>query len=148
MQRTLALLLAIMGLAATTILLEGCSTAPPTKEEREAVNYGPKPDNVEQIVRDYLRYRLNDPTAAIIEFKAGPTQLYQKDTVIRDLQFGWAVCAMINDKNSRGAYDGFTPGVYFIRNGKIIARNGGPDDGPIGAKYARDQCKELGYVVP
>jgi hypothetical protein len=68
--------------------------------------------------------------------------------VIRDLQFGWAVCAMINDKNSRGAYDGFTPGVYFIRNGKVIARNGGPDDGPIGAKYARDQCKELGYAVP
>jgi hypothetical protein len=148
MQRTLALFLAIIGSAAMTILLEGCSTAPPTKEEREAVNYGPKPDNIEQIVRDYLRYRLNDPTAAIIEFKAGPTQLYQKDTVIRDLQFGWAVCAMINDKNSRGAYDGFTPGVYFIRNGKVIARNGGPDDGPIGAKYARDQCKELGYAVP
>jgi hypothetical protein len=141
MQRTLALFLAV-------VLLEGCSTASPTKEERESVNYGPKPDNAEQIVRDYLRNRLNDPTGAIIDFKAGPTQLYQKDSVIRDLQFGWAVCTMINDKNSRGAFDGFTPGVYFIRNGKVVARNGGPDDGPIGAKYARDQCKELGYTVP
>jgi hypothetical protein len=148
MQRTLASLLVALALGATTALLAGCSTAPPTKEERESVNYGPKPDNFEHIVRDHLRYRLNDPTAAIIEFKAGPTQLYQKDTVIRDLQFGWAVCAMINDRNARGAYDGFTPGVYFIRNGKVVARNGGPDDGPVGAKYARDQCKELGYTVP
>lgn len=148
MQRTLASLVAVLALSAMTSLLEGCSTAPPTREERESVNYGPKPDNHESIVRDYLRYRLTDPTSAIIEFKAGPTQFYQKDSVIRDLQFGWAVCAMINDKNSLGAYEGFTPAVYFIRNGKIVARNGGPDDGPVGAKYARDQCKELGYVVP
>jgi hypothetical protein len=147
MQRTFAFFSTIAGLC-MVILLDGCSTAPPTQEERQSVNYGPKPENAEQIVRDYLRYRLNDPAGAIIEFKAGPTQLYQKDTVIRDLQFGWAVCAMINDKNSRGAHDGFTPGVYFIRNGKVVARNGGPDDGPIGAKYARDQCKEIGYTVP
>ena len=148
MQRLLTLFLAVAGLGMTTVLLDGCSTAPPTQEERQAVNYGPKPDNHEQIVKEYLRNRLTDPTAAIIDFKAGPTQLYQKDTVIRNLQFGWAVCAMINDKNSRGAFDGFTPGVYFIRNGKVVAHNGGPDDGPIGAKYARDQCKELGYNVP
>jgi hypothetical protein len=147
MQRTHAFFLAIAVLC-MTVLLDGCSTAPPTQEERQSVNYGPKPDNAEQIVREYLRYRLNDPAGALVEFKAGPTQLYQKDTVIRDLQFGWAVCAMINDKNSRGAHVGFTPGVYFIRNGKVMAHNGGPDDGPVGAKYARDQCKELGYTVP
>jgi len=43
---------------------------------------------------------------------------------------------------------GFTPGVYFIRNGKVVAHNGGPDDGPIGAKFAREQCEKLGYNVP
>jgi hypothetical protein len=148
MQRRPALFLAMLGLGVATAWLGGCNTSPPTKEEMDSVNYGPRPDNYEQIVRDYLRYRLTDPTSAIIEFKAGPTQLYQKDTVIRDLQFGWAVCAMINDKNSRGAYEGFTPGVYYIRNGKVVARNGGPDDSPLGAKYARDQCRKLGYEVP
>jgi hypothetical protein len=148
MQPRLALFLSILGLGLTSVLLGGCSTDPPTREEVESVNYGPRPDNYEQIVRDYLRYRLTDPTSAIIEFKAGPTQLYQKDTFIRELQFGWAVCAMINDKNPRGAYEGFTPGVYYIRNGKVMARNGGPDDSPLGAKYARDQCRKLGYEVP
>ena len=148
MRRKLSLLMVIVGLGVMTAWLGGCSTNPPTREEQESVIYGPRPDNFEQIVRDYLRNRLTDPTAAIIEFKAGPTQMYQKDTVIRDLQFGWAVCVMVNDKNTRGAYEGFTPGVYYIRNGKVVARNGGPDDSPIGATYARRQCKELGYEVP
>ena len=147
MRRTLALLVAVAAIGMTA-LLEGCSTAPPTQEERQSVNYGPKPDNYQEIVRDYLRPRLTDPTAAIVDYKAGPTQFYQKDSVIRDLQFGWAVCALVNDKNTRGAYTGFYPAVYFIRNGKVVASNGGPGDGPVGTQYARQQCKELGYEVP
>ena len=148
MQRTLALFLVVVGLGAASAMMGGCDTTPPTKEEMDSVNYGPKPDNYQQIVRDYLRNRLTDPTAAILDFKAGPTQLYQKDSVLREIQFGWAVCVMINDKNSRGAYEGFAPAVYYIRNGKIVARNGGPDDGLVGTRYARDQCKKLGYEVP
>ena len=146
MQRTLAH--ALMVLAALAVALGGCDTSPPTKEQMESVNYGPKPDNFQDIIRDYLRPRLTDPTAAIVDYKAGPTQMYQKDAVVRDVQFGWAVCAMVNDKNTSGAYSGFYPAVYFIRNGKVVASNGGPGDGPIGTQFARRQCKELGYNVP
>jgi len=146
MQRTLAQTL--MVLTALAIALGGCDTTPPSKEEKESVNYGPKPDNYQDIVRDYLRPRVTDPTAVIIDFKAGPTQLYQKDAVVRDLQFGWAVCALVNDKNTMGAYTGFYPAVYFIRDGKVVASNGGPGDGPVGTQFARRQCKELGYDVP
>ena len=146
MQRTLAQTL--MVLTALAIALGGCDTTPPTKEEKESVNYGPKPDNYQDIVRDFLRPRLTDPIAAIIDYRAGPTQMYQKDAVVRDLQFGWAVCAMVNDKNTRGAYTGFDPAVYFIRDGKVVASNGGPGDGPVGTQFARRQCKELGYDVP
>jgi len=148
MQRTLTQALALYMLVALAVLLGGCDTSPPTKEQKESVNYGPKPDDYQQIIRDFLRNRLTDPTAAILDFKAGPSQLYQKVTVVRGLQFGWAVCVMVNDKNTRGAYEGFTPGVYFIRDGKVVAHNGGPDDGPVGAEFARRQCKELGYNVP
>jgi len=148
MQRTFAQVLVFTVATAMAVLLGGCDTSPPTKEQKESVNYGPKPDDCQQIIRDYLRNRLTDPTTAILDFKAGPTQLYQKVTVVRGLQFGWAVCVMVNDKNTRGAYEGFTPGVYFIRDGKVVAHNGGPDDGPVGAQFARRQCKELGYAVP
>jgi hypothetical protein len=146
MRRTLAQ--ALMVMTALAVVLGGCDTSPPTKEQTESVNYGPKPDNYQDIIRDYLRNRLTDPNAAIIDYKAGPTQFYQKDAVVRDLQFGWAVCAMVNDKNTRGAYTGFYPAVYFIRNGKVVASNGGPGDGPVGTQFARRQCKELGYNVP
>jgi hypothetical protein len=148
MRRTLALVLAFPALVAMAVLLGGCDTSPPTKQQVSSVDYGPKPDDYQQIIRDYLRNRFTDPTAAIIDFKAGPTQMYQKDAVVRDLQFGWAVCAMVNDKNTQGAYTGFYPAVYFIRNGNVVASNGGPGDGPIGTQFARRQCKELGYEVP
>jgi hypothetical protein len=146
MRHTLAQ--AMMVLTALTVGLGGCDTSPPTKEQMESVNYGPKPDNYQDIIRDYVRPRLTDPTAAIIDYKAGPTQMYQKDAVVRDVQFGWAVCAMVNDKNTMGAYTGFYPAVYFIRNGKVVASTGGPGDGPVGTQFARRQCKELGYNVP
>ena len=145
MRQKLAQVLVAAALAA---VLGGCDTSPPTKEQMDAVNYGPKPDNYQEIIHDYLRNRLTDPTTAIVDFKAGPTQMYQKDAVVRDLQVGWAVCAMVNDKNTRGAYIGFYPAVYFIRNGKVVATNGGPTDSPVGGQFARRQCKELGYNAP
>lgn len=146
--RRITLFLVTLALGAMAVALGGCHTNPPTQQEVKAFDYGPLPENYEQIVRDYLRYKLTDPTAAIVEFKAGPAKMVQRGTVIRDQQVGWAVCAMVNDKNTRGAYSGFAPGVYYIRNGKVVAHNGGPDDGPIGAKFAREQCKALGYEVP
>jgi hypothetical protein len=148
MRHALAQVLFIHLLAAMAVVLGGCDTSPPTKEQMESVDYGPKPDNYQEIVRDYLRNRLTDPNSALIDYKAGPTHLYQKDAVFRDVQFGWAVCVMVNDKNSYGAFTGFIPAVYFIRNGKVVAANGGPNDSPVGDEFARRQCKQLGYEVP
>jgi len=34
--------------------------------------------------------------------------------------------------------------VFFIRDGKIVAANGGADDNIIGWRYARTGCNELG----
>ena len=148
MQRTIARNLALPVLALLAVTLGGCDTSPPTKEQMASVDYGPKPDNYQDIIRDYLRNRMTDPTAGIIDFKAGPTHMYQKAAALRDVQYGWAVCAMVNDKNTLGAYTGFYPAVYFIRNGKVVASNGGPGDGPVGTQFARRQCKELGYNAP
>jgi len=144
--RRVALILAILGIGATTALLGGCKN-PPTKEETSSVDYGPRPDNYEQLVRDYLKPKLTDP-AAIVEFKAGPARLYQQDTALRALQYGWGVCVMVNDKQTYGAADGFYPMVLFIRDGKIVAVNGGSDDNIIGWRFARTGCKELGYEIP
>jgi hypothetical protein len=140
----------LMGiLAATTLaLLAGCQSQPLSREELAALDYGPRPEGYEKIVRDYLRTRLMEPDFALIEFKAGPAPLYQKDTVLRERQYGWAVCVMINDKARRGVYEGFHPMVLYIREGKVVAANGNGLERAAGVRYAHAQCRELGYEVP
>ena len=142
MQR-IAMFLAILGVGTAAALTGGCKN-PPTQAEMTAYEYGPRPENYEKLIRDYLWPKLLDPGNAIVEFKAGPKLLYQPDNVLRSRQYGWGVCVWINDKNTRGSYDGPYPMVFFIRDGKIVAANGGADDNIIGWRYARDGCNELG----
>ena len=126
------------------LLLVACDTTV-TKEEMETADYGPKPERWQDEVRNYMSLRLNDPKNALLEFKAGPTKLYQRGTPVRGEQYGWGVCVFINDKNKAGAYDGFYPMSFVLRDEKIVHVNGGPDDANIiGSRYAREQCEQLG----
>jgi hypothetical protein len=125
------------------MLVAGCATV--SKEQLASVDYGPRPQRWKEEIRSYLGIRLTDPTAALIEFRNEPQQLFQRRTLVRAQQSGWAVCVWVNDKNRRGAYDGFYPMSFVLRNEKIAAVNGGPDDAnPIGERYAREQCAQLG----
>ena len=125
-------------------LAAGCDTTV-TKAEMETANYGPRPVNYQDEIKGYLSLRLTDPKNAIVEFRTEPKHLYQRGTPVRGEQYGWGVCVWVNDKNKAGAYDGFYPMSFVLRNEKIVAENGGPDDANIiGAKYAREQCERLG----
>ena len=139
-------LLAAISIAA--ILLAGCQSQPLSREEQAALDYGPRPEDYEKIVRDYLRIRLMEPDFALIEFKAGPKPLYQKESLLRERQYGWAACVLINDKDRRGAYEGSYPMVLYIRDGKVVAANGDGLERAAGVRYAHAQCRELGYEVP
>jgi len=137
MKRLVTLMLT---LAATA----GCDTTV-TKQEMDTANYGPKPVNYQDEIRSYLKLRLTDPKDAIVEFRSEPKILYQRGTPVRGEQYGWGVCVWVNDKNKQGAYDGFYPMSFILREEKIVAVNGGPDDSNIvGSKYAREQCERLG----
>jgi hypothetical protein len=126
------------------LALSGCIT-PVTPEEMATADYGPAPLNYQDEIRSWLSIRLTDPKAAIVEFRAGPKQIYNRGTPVRGEQYGWGVCVWVNDKNKQGAYDGFYPMTFVIRNEKIIHVNGGPDDSNIvGSRYAREQCEQLG----
>jgi hypothetical protein len=115
-----------------------------TKEEMATADYGPAPVNYQDEIKSYLSLRLTDPKQAIVEFRNQPKQLYQRGTPVRGEQYGWGVCVWVNDKNKQGAYDGFYPMSFLLRNEKIVAVNGGADDNIIGAKYAREHCARLG----
>lgn len=126
-----------------TVVLAACAR-PVTKEETAGLNYGDKPVRWQDEVRSYLKIRLTDPNAAIVEFRTEPQQMYQRRTPARDMHYGWAVCVWVNDKNRAGAYGGFYPMTFFFRHEKIVQVNSGPDDFGIGAQYARSQCEQLG----
>jgi hypothetical protein len=132
---TLALCVAAVAACDTTV----------SKKEMESVDYGPAPTRWKEEIRSYLSIRLTDPKEAIVEYRSEPKQIYQRKTPVRDLQYGWGVCVWVNDKNKKGAFDGFYPVSFILRNEKIVAVNNGPDDfGAIGARYAREQCAQLG----
>jgi len=124
--------------------LAACAPAPVTKEETEGLDYGPKPTRWREEIRSYLKLGLTDPKDAIIEFRTEPQQMYQRRVAVRDMHYGWAICVNVNDKDTRGNFQGFYPVVFFFRNEKIVQVNGGPGDFGIGAQYARSQCEHLG----
>jgi hypothetical protein len=84
MQR-IAMFLAILGVGTVAALTSGCKN-PPTQSEMTAYEYGPRPENYEKLIRDYLWPKLLDPGSAIVEFKAGPKQLFQQETALRPLR--------------------------------------------------------------
>ena len=134
----------LIALALFLFFAAGCDTKV-TKAEMDTADYGPRPVNYQAEIKSYLGLRLVDPRDAIVEFRAGPTQIYNRGTPVRGEQYGWGVCVWVNDKNRTGAYDGFYPMSFVIRNEKIVAVNGGPDDANIvGSRYAREQCERLG----
>jgi hypothetical protein len=141
-------ILAAISIALALVSIGACQSPLPTREELAALDYGPRPEGYEKIVRDYLRTRLMEPDFALIEFKAGPKPLYQKESLLRERRYGWAVCVLINDKDRRGGYEGFYPMVLYIRDGKVVAANGDGLERAAGVRYAHASCSELGYEVP
>ena len=131
-------------LALLLAALAGCDTTV-KKEEIAAVDFGPKPTRWREEIKSYLDIRLTNPKEAVVEYRSEPRQLFQRDSVLRERQYGWATCVWVNDKNREGKFDGFYPMTIFIREEKIVAVNNGPDDfGIIGSRYAREQCELLG----
>ena len=127
------------------LVLAACQTGV-SKEELASVNYGPKPERWQEEVKSYLGIRVPDAATLQLEFKNEPQQMVQKETAVRDRQWGWAACVVVDENHPRG-YKGRYPMTFWFRDDKIVAVNGGPDDANvIGAKYAREQCEKLGYL--
>jgi hypothetical protein len=91
-----AIALSLAAAAASLLSLAACDTTV-KKSELESVDYGPRPERWQEEIRNYLSIRLTDPKAAIVEFRAGPEKLYQRETPVRKKEWGWAVCVWVND---------------------------------------------------
>jgi hypothetical protein len=128
-------------------LLAACQSPPLSPEQIATLDYGPRPDDYDAIVRDYVKRRVNDPDYSRIEIKAGPARLYQDRTLSRERQYGWAVCVAVNERDQRGVYTEY-PMVIYIRGEKVVAENGGGLERAAGLRYAQAQCSRLGFEPP
>jgi hypothetical protein len=85
-----------------------------------------------------------DAKTAQITFPVAPKAYFQRETLLRDRHWGWAVCAHVYENHPQGAEESYAV-VFFFRGEKMVFVNGGPGDNtPIGSGYARSQCRDLG----
>jgi hypothetical protein len=139
----------LLTIAVAALFLAACETPKVTKDEMDAVNYGPAPVLWKEEIRSWLNLRLRDPKDAMVDFRTEPKQMFQRQIGLDPQVHGWAVCVWVRDKNRQGVFDDMYPMTVFLRNEKIVAVNNGPDNfGPSGPLYARQQCKELGAPFP
>ena len=118
------------------LALAGCVSAP-TQQEMSAADYGPVPTNYESTIKDYLSQTLKDPYSADIKYLFEPRKDWSG--LGGNKQFGYAVCAQVNAKNSFGAYTGFKLAYFLIRNDQVVASTG-LGGGQLEGVGAQQQC--------
>ncbi len=114
--------------------MTGCAT--PTAADLERADYGFYPTDFESTIRAHLRSQLKDPDSAQISFLNSPKSGWY---ALGGLKYGYVVCAQINSKNSFGAYVGYRPAYFMIRNDIVIDFSLG--DGNYGNAIVQGKCK-------
>lgn len=114
------------------LLLVSCVGSPPTPEEMQNANFGPYPNNYEEIIKGYYYNVLFDPYSAVFRFLPPKKVGWGHGN---DHYFGYAVCGGINAKNRFGAYVGEQLFFVIINSGQIILR--------YEKSNAYDACKQI-----
>jgi hypothetical protein len=65
---------------------------------------------------------------------------------MRPQEYGWGTCIVVKEKNRRDSFEKPYPMAFYIRDGKVVAANGGSEDNIVGWRFARDACTKLGYA--
>jgi len=124
------------------VLLAGCETI--SKDELAELDYGPRPKGWRAAAMNYLEPKMPDAKRAQITFPTEPKALVQRETLLRDRHWGWAICVHVYENHPDGKEEPY-PVVFLFRGEKMVFVNGGPGDrNPIGAAFAKGQCADLG----
>jgi hypothetical protein len=111
--------------------LVGCADVPPTPQQVASIGYGsPLPANYKVIIQDYLNTHLKDPFSAVVTWRYAPVQTWIRNAPMQGSQLilGWKVVCDVNAKNSFGAYTGFKPYLFMIRDGAVVFEVSGEDE--------------------
>jgi len=124
------------------VLLAGCETI--ARDDLAELDYGLRPKGWRAQVTDYLHPKVPDAKVVQISFPTEPKAYVQRETLLRDRHWGWAVCVHVFENHPEGAEETY-PVTFFFRGERLVFVNGGPGDkNPVGTGYARNQCADLG----
>lgn len=105
-------------LSVVFILLAGCGLVQPTPQEIASAYYGPYPSTYQDVIKEYMKYKLFDPYSAVFEFPHQPVQAWM--VPVGNKTYGWAVVCRINAKNRMGGYVGFQEHQFLLRDGQVV----------------------------
>lgn len=106
------------------LYLTGCATALSEKELEEA-DYGPLPENYEDLAWEWLDENLRDSESARVRFLCEPFRAYARDAPIKGgapTHYGWLLVTEVNAKNGFGAYTGWKEMRLMVSGGEVAGR--------------------------
>ena len=112
------LIMKIITILLASLILSACVTLPGPTKEREA-DYGPFPQNHENVAREYLMSELRDPPTIEIGKISTPDKRWIGDK-ITGIKYGYLVCVEVNSKNLLGKMTGFRSDALLIRDDVVI----------------------------
>lgn len=113
--------IAALALSALAVAVTGCASAP-TATEVAAADYGAPPLHYEDAIRRYFDETMKDPGSIQYREISAPEQSWVKAAPMAGgkVTYGWKVHAMVNGKNSYGAYVGFKTFSFLFRGETIV----------------------------
>ncbi len=98
-----------------SLALAGCVSV--NQDEIKTANFGDKPSNYEERVKDYMAMELKDPMSAVYNFRQPLRRAVVKMGMSDNFAkyYGWVVEVSVNAKNSFGGYTGAKTYYIFIR---------------------------------
>lgn len=125
------------------LVIAGCATAP-TPEQLAAADYGPRPDNYEDLIKAHYSKVLFDPYSAVFEMYP-PLKGWLAGQPGGSPWFGWIVCGTVNAKNRMGGYVGAQPFFAAIKYGQVVTTDTARW-GTFGAEQIVVLCQNLGGI--
>jgi len=112
------------------LFVGGCATTP-TAGQLANEDYGPYPEQYQDIIKNHFMGTLIDPESVRFRFGENPTRgwlavftdastPFEKDFGWKN-KFGWRGKVSVNAKNRMGGYTGFKEFTYLIKYGIVIA---------------------------
>lgn len=134
-----------VALISFVLLVGGCAGDMPTLPNGGVVSasdYGPRPNDVQGLIAEFLRPVLKDPQSAQVERVTGPSMVMARNSVLGPGFYGWGICFHVNAKNSYGGYVGFKRYVIVVRDGSVV-RSYGHSGGAVDDAIANALCQQV-----